>query len=284
MSDDDKIVNKHNSSNVSPPDVGDNFKMFLRVLDDNDGDDIMLDAALDSYSTELDILERRGLDILETIGNGAKKLFGKKKAVAPDYLNPAGTVPTTTDEAVEHQLKRKVNTAADVVFRPEVPSVEKKSTFFKDVNYDVSIDKFSAMKKLTPNLEAGTVVDYFDKAIGVQLKKSPDGSYTTLKGSIEYEPFDNTLQIKSSYHMPLNSIEAKVYLNKGNPGAAAEFSKQISKKTYIKANASWFKSDAAFEIDYKTKLKDDSYITIGAYGSTYYKETGMRFRWNFYGN
>ena len=74
MSDDDKIVNKQNNSNVSPPDVGDNFKMFLRVLDDNDGDDIMLDAALDSYSSELDILERRGLDILETIGNGAKKL------------------------------------------------------------------------------------------------------------------------------------------------------------------------------------------------------------------
>ena len=63
-------------------------------------------------------------------------------------MNPAGTVPTTTDEAVEHQLKRKVNTAADVVFRPEVPSVEKKSTFFKDVNYDVSIDRILCNKYL----------------------------------------------------------------------------------------------------------------------------------------
>ena len=282
MSDDNNKLNEQNNR-PSPPDDGDNFKLFFKVMSANDGDDMLLDAAAESYSTELGILERRGQDILETLEKGAKKIFNKDKAVAPDYLNPAGTVPTTTPEAVEHQIKKKGNTAADVVFRPETPSVEKKSTFFKDVKYDVSIDEFSAMKKITPTAEAGTVVDYFDKSVGLKYQQKSPGGYTTFKGEVEYEPFDNTLQVSSSYTVPQHSIDGRVYLNKENPGVSAGYSQRINKNTYLRANASWFKSDTAFEVSYKSKLKDNSYLSVGAYGSTYHKETGVRLRWNFYG-
>ncbi len=282
MSDDNN--NLENPKNrQSLPDDGDNFKMFFRVMSDNDGDDMLLDAAVDSYSTEIGILERRGKDILDTLEKGAKKLFNKKKAVAPDYLNPAGTVPTTTPEAVEHQIKKKGNSAADAVFRPETPSVEKKSSFFKDVKYDVSVDEFSAMKKITPTAEAGTVVDYFDKSIGLKYENKSPGGYTTFKSELEYEPFDNTLQVSSSYSMPNSSVDGRVYLNKDNPGVSAGYSQRINKNSYLRANVSCFKSDAAFEVSYKSKLKDNSYLSVGAYGSTYHKETGVRLRWNFYG-
>ena len=280
---DDQKDSKNQQTNISQPSNGDNFKMFFRVMSDNNGDDMLLDAAMDSYSSELSLLERRGQDILETIGDGAKRLFSKKKAAAPDYLNPTGAVPTTSAEQLEHQIKRKSSSAADAVFRPESPSVEKKSTFLKDVTYDVSVARFSAMKEITPTFQAGTVVDYFDKSVGLRCQNSTNGGHTVLKGEIEYEPFDNTVKISSSYNMPKSYIDGRVYLNKDNPGVSAGYTKQISDKACFRANASWFKSDAAFEVSYKAKLKDASYFSVGAYGSTYHNEIGVRMQWNFHG-
>ncbi len=283
MSDEDNKVNSQRE-NVSTPDDGDNFKMFFKVLSRTNGDDMIIDSALETYSPQISVLETKGKDLLETIGDGAKKIFHKKDAAAPDYLNPANTVPTTTDAAVEHQIKRKSNSAADVVFRPETPSVEKKSSFLKDVKYDVSVDEFNAMKKITPTIEAGTAVDYFDKSVGLQYRQTGNGGYTTFHGKVEYEPFDNSLQVSSSYRMPQHSVDASLYLNKENPGVSAGYSHKVNKDSYLRASASWFKSDAAFEVNYNTKFKDGSHLSVGGYGSTYYKEAGVRLRWNFYGN
>ncbi len=266
------------------PNNGDNFKAFFDVLSDKNGDDMLVDAAMKSYSDELSSLEKQGRDVLEVVGDSAKKLFSKKKAVAPDYLNETNTAPVLTNEAVEHQIKRKTNTAADAVFRPETPSVQKKSTFFKDLKYDVSLDEFDVIKKFSPSFECGTSVDYFDKSVGLKVKNSTNGGRTTFKGAVEYEPFDNTLQMSSRYEMPKSSFDARAYLNKDNPGLSVGYSQQIDKNSCVRANASWFKSDAAFEVDYRSKLKDNSYLSVGAYGSTTYKEVGVRLKWNFYGH
>ena len=281
----DKEEQKREQNRVSPPDDGDNFKLFFKVLSDSNGDDVLLDSALETYSPQISVLESKGKDLLETIGEGAKKFFKKDKdAAAPDYLNPTNAVPTTTNEAIEHQLKRKSSNAADVVFRPQAQSVEKNSSFFKDVKYNVSIDEFNAMKKFTPEIDAGATVDYFDKSVGLKYKQTGNGGYTTFKGTLEYEPFDSTVRVTSSYHMPNCSIDGGVYLNKDNPGISAGYSQKINPKSYLRANASLFKSDAAFEVNYNKELKDGSHLSVGGYGSTYYKEAGVRLRWNFYGN
>ena len=91
------------------PNNGDNFKAFFDVLSDKNGDDMLVDAAMKTYSDELSSLEKQGRDVLEVVGDGAKKLFSKKKAVAPDYLNETNTAPVLTNEAVEHQIKRNQN-------------------------------------------------------------------------------------------------------------------------------------------------------------------------------
>lgn len=280
MSDREKETNQNN---IQSPDTGDNFKIFFKVLSHSDGDDMIIDSALDAYSPQISVLETKGKDLLETIGDGAKRLFDKDNAFGPDYLNPSNTTPTTTNEAIEHQIKKKSDSAANAVFRPDVPSVEKKSSFFKGVKYDVSVDEFSAMKKISPTVQAGAVVDYFDKSVGLKYKKTTPGGFTTFRGEVEYEPFDSTVQVYTRYDVPMNSVSARLYLNENNPGISAGYSKQINKKSDFSANASWFKSDAAFEANYRTKLKDDSYLSVGAYGSTHYKEAGVRLSWNFYG-
>lgn len=278
--------NKENEHNIVQPQLSssENFKLFCRVLSRTDSDDLIFDNAQSAFSGELRFLEREGRDFLEVVGEKAKNLFSssKEKAFEPDYLNRTNSLPTLTNESVEHQMKRKSNTAADALFRPELRTVEKKSQFFNDVKYDVSLDKFYTRKKISPTLEGGTVIDYFDKSVGLQFQHKSMSQRTSFKGAVEYEPFDNTLKISGRYREPDSTIDGKFYLNEGNPGVSAGYSKQLSPKARFRVGASFFKSDAAFDIDYKTKLKDNSHLSIGAYGSTYYKEAGIKGKWNFY--
>lgn len=44
---------------------------------------------------------------------------------------------------------------------------------------------------------------------------------------------------------------------------------------------SLFQSDAAFKAEFDTKLKDNTNLSVGAYGSTKYKEIGVTARIGF---
>ena len=60
----DKEEQKREQNRVSPPDDGDNFKLFFKVLSDSNGDDVLLDSALETYSPQISVLESKGKYLL----------------------------------------------------------------------------------------------------------------------------------------------------------------------------------------------------------------------------
>lgn len=128
----------------------------------------------------------------------------------------------------------------------------------------------------------GLYFDYFDQELGLHLTNTGSNTEYTLKGEVGYELSDDCLNVAVSYKDKILALSGKFYLDKGNPGVVAKYTHQIDKNNKINMNAAYFKDDAAFEINLRTQLPDKSKLSIGAYGSTGYKQVGVRACWSFY--
>lgn len=249
----------------------DDLKTFLNVLSSNDNNYQIINKTPELFSKETTHLDKIGKSYLEKIGEAAFYEITDKKAPAP----------TLNTELTEFQYRKDSHSASGEIFKPQFSTKEKNSSFFKDIKYKTSIDKFSVVKEFPNQTETSTYGNWFDKSVGVQLKQqNKDKSY--IKYNTEYELLNNTVNIGVSYYEPSFSIGGKVYLDDGNPGVSAKFAKKFDTDNYLHINAAYFKEDAAFNVNYSKTTKDNTRITLGGYGSTLFKEVGVYGKLYFY--
>lgn len=244
--------------------------LFCDILKRTNSDDVLLKAAENSYESEIKNVEEKAVDIAE----------GVLKKLKPIKKNEKHTTPTLIDEKVEDNVRKTTPDATSTAMRPNFPVVEKTSKFFKDLKYDISLDGVEATRNLNNNFSVSTNLDVFDKMVGANIEKKYN-DYAKFKAGIEYEPFHNSGKLKAEYSTRMSNLYGNVYLNKDNPGVNAGYNKKINKNTSLSTNVSVFKEDAAFAATYNRVLKDKSELSLGAYGSTKYKEIGVTARIGF---
>lgn len=251
------------------------LKAFVNTIKNTDSDEVILDAVKSEYFAEIGSAVNLGKDILDK----AKNKFHDLKKDSKQLDNPEEqTTPTFQREQFGNQLQKTERDAVSTVMRPDVPEYNKKSKLFKDLDYSVGADGVTAVKDVNGNTDITASLDIFDKSAGLGFAKQLDGERTKISGSIEYEPLDNAIEGNAGYNDGRNNLTGSIYLKEGNPGISADFAKTINSKTTINVSASVFKSDAAFKAEFDTKLKDNTNLSVGAYGSTKYKEIGVTAR------
>ncbi len=250
------------------------FKRFIKILSYGDNDKILLNSTKDAFAKEIEVLKNTGENLAEKIKDTAEKIItpGKDK-------NIIVTAPIQTIDGIENRLMNTETDGAGTVMRPKTPVVEKKSSFFKKLKYDVSLSDISIRRQLKPDLNLYSNIDFFDKITTQNIEKS--GPYTKFSAGVGYAPFNNMVKIDLQYNMPRRFLRSRIYLRKGNPGINAEYAEKLSKDETLNFKGSVFKSDAAFEFEYRKKLDEIRNISIGTYGSTKYKETGVYGRIGF---
>ena len=260
------------------PNDHERFDVFLDIINNSDSDKVILESAEKEYSKEIKTITKGA----EDFAKDAWEKITSRKSFDTRVTNPTHSTPTFIDQQIESNIKDKKPSAVNAVMRPELPKVEKKSEFFKDVKYYVSLDEVEAKKKLNNNLTLGSSIDIFDKSIGTSLEKQYGNGDIRLKGQVEYRPFDNSCCLNVNYSTPQKNIYGNVDLNKDNPGVNAGYYNRINKRTFLGINAGIYKDDAAFEVNYKKQfINDKSNLTMGFFGSTRYKEIGLRARIGF---
>ncbi len=240
------------------------LNMFIDAISYKDNDKKIIKSIHTEFADEIKLLKDKGEDLLDKVND----IISPQKT---DY----GTTPVITQDRIENGLMSTSADAVNTVFQPRTPVVEKKSAFFDDVKYKIRGTELSAYKKLNKSTNLNTKVDFFDKTIELNIKKSPEGSSSYLSTGAGYNPFSNTLKLNVSYSEPLVSFTGRAYLRENNPGISGNCNYKINKNSSLNINAAAFKSDMAFDMEYNKKLDTQRTFSIGAYGSTQYKEVGI---------
>ena len=234
---------------------------FLETAQDNNVDDALLEAPV--VKRTLHNLENFGKDL----GESAEKILKRPP------VKPAGPTPTYKESAFVKP--KSEGTLYNVTNREDkLPIVTKASKFIKDASYGI--------RGLTASAKYKDYSLYAGEKVGLGWSKEQGATTSNIKA--EYNVGNGKTKIEYSRKNPINSYNISLFNQDGNNGISAGYSQKINPKSYLRANASLFKSDAAFEVNYNKELKDGSHLSVGGYGSTYYKEAGVRLRWNFYGN
>lgn len=247
------------------------LKTFVKVFTKSDADEALLDAVKTRYSEEISAAVNLGENLLD---KAKTKIEGKKSLKKSDKPMD-NTVPVLQTEEFDTQLRKTKKDAVSTVMRPDVPEYTKKSSLFKSLNYKVRADKVTATKEIGNNTGISGTIDVFDKSAGLGFEKQLKNERTRITGNIEYEPFDNALEANFGYNDSRNNFSGSIYLKEGNPGVSTNFAQTVTPKTSFSVSASLFQSDAAFKAEFDTKLKDNTNLSVGAYGSTKYKEIGV---------
>lgn len=247
----------------------DKLDLFYKVLKENDGDDQILDAVQEQYQGEINTVERKAEDIGEMV----------LKKIIPDKEKPE-SVPTLTTERIEDNVRRTTPDATATAMRPSFPVIKQTSRFFKDLKYDVSLDGVEATHRLGNCMSLSSNLDVFDKMVGFNFEREYN-SQVRFKTGVEYEPFHNSGKLKASYSTRDLNVYGNVYLNKDNPGINAGYSRRINFNSSFSTSVGIFKEDAAIYANYNKQFQDKSQLSVGAYGSTKYKEIGLTARLGF---
>ncbi len=247
----------------------DKVDLFYKVLKDTDSDDKILRAAEYQYKPQINTIERKAEDLGEEI---LERIKPKKKS--------EDNVPTLTIERIENNVKKTVPDATSTAMRPKFPVVKQTSKFFKELDYDVSLDGVEATHQIKDGLSVSSNVDVFDKMVGFNVKKQYNPQVSFSAGA-EYEPFHNSGKLKASYNTNYYNVYGNMYLNKDNPGLNAGYSRRINFNSSFSTSVSVFKDDAALYANYNKRFMDNSQLSLGAYASTKYKEIGFTGRIGF---
>ncbi len=255
----------------------DGLKKFINTLTKSDADEDLLESVKGTYSKQISSAVEFGEDILDR----AKTKIQARTQEFNSLNSENRSVPTLQSEQFENNLEKTNKDAISTVMRPDVPEYSKKSNLFKSLDYKVRADRFTVLKDVGKNTKISAAVDIFDKSAGIGFEKQVKNERTRISGNLEYEPFDNAIEASMNYNDGRNNFSGSIYLKEGNPGISSNFAQTITPKTEFKINASLFSSDAAFKAELDTKLKDNSNLSLGAYGSTKYKEIGVTARLSF---
>ncbi len=252
------------------------LKKFIKVLSYQDNDKILINSAKASFADELEVLKNTGEHLADKVKDAAERIITPAKS-----SNIPKQAPIQTIDGIENRLMNKSPDAAGTVLRPRTPVVDKKSSFFSELKYDISLSDITIKRDLGKGLKFKSNIDFFDKITTQNIEKTGTGGYTRFSAGVGYAPFNKLAKIDLQYSMPQRFIRSRIYLRKENPGINAEYGEQIGKDQTLNFKGSLFKSDAAFEIEYRKKLDDTRNLSIGAYGSSKYKETGIYGRIGF---
>lgn len=256
------------------------LRLFKNAMSYNDSRRVLINSAKSEYSDELSMLQEKGESIADRLKDVARNVLkGEKDEYTPKSTK--GTTPTISQERYEDNFMNTNIDAQRTVMRPKPPVVEKKSSFFKNVKYDVSVSNIVSKRQIGHNTVLSRDLDFFDKTATLNIQKIGKGDYTKLSAGAGYNFFKKRVKIDAHYTMPNHFIRGRIYIEKDNPGVNAEYIKQMPKDGSLCINGAVFKEDAAFQVEYKTPLDKNTKMVIGAYGTTKYKETGFYGRLEF---
>lgn len=242
------------------PDI--ELKRAYKIFKNTESDDIVIDAAKERYVEEIDEVKEFSKEIYE-------KLF------KPEKIKKPASVPTTTAEQMEINIKETSPNAVNSIMRPKLSNeIEKPSNIFKDMRYSYTIDKIKAKKVFNNHQNLCLTGDFFDKTIGVNYQDK--NLISNWNSGIEYEPMHNGVKAYTNYRVHGQNYGVSIYTGKNNTGISAFAKYQLNSHSNIQVNVSSYKNDSAFKIEYQKK--GDENITAGVYGSTKYKEVGVLFR------
>lgn len=263
------------------PDGDDVLRLFKNAMSYRNNRRVLIDAAKSEYAKELEVLQDKGEDIVDKLKVTAKKIVKGKDEQKPKKPETEQTAPVLAAERYEKSFMNMNIDAAGSVMRPNAPVIHKKSSFFKNIKYDISVSNIVSSNDIGNNMVFVRDLDFFDKTLTLNLQKTGSTGKTQFSAGAGYNAFKNRLKVDVRYDMPQQYVRGRVYLEKNNPGINAEYVKELPKDGKLNINGGVFKEDAAFQVEYNTKLDKDSRLIIGAYGTTKYKETGVYGRLEF---
>ena len=262
------------------PDGDEVLRLFKNAISYRDSKKVLINSAKKEYAAEIDVLQEKGENIADKLKDAAKSIFvGKEDEYYPKSTH--GTTPTISQERYENSFMNTNIDATRTVMRPDPPVIKKKSAFFKNTKYNVSVSNFVSERQIGENKILARDVDFFDKTATLNFQKVGNGGYTKLSAGAGYNFFKKRVKVDVHYTMPTQFIRGRVYLEKDNPGINAEYIKQMPRDGTLNVSGAVFKEDAAFQVEYNAKLDSDTRMVIGAYGTTKYKETGVYGRLEF---
>lgn len=263
------------------PDREQVLRLFKNAMSYRDSKRVVLNSAKQAYSEELDVLQETGENLADRLKATAKRIIKGEEKEEYYPKTSKGTTPTISQERYENSFMKTDIDAARIVMRPKPPVVKKKSAFFKNVKYDVSVSNIVSERQIGHNSILARDLDFFDKTMTLNFQKVGDGGYTKLSAGAGYNFFKKRIKLDVHYTLPEQFMRGRIYLEKDNPGINAEYIKEMPRDGALSVNAGVFKEDAAFQIEYNTNLDDKMKVIVGAYGTTKYKEAGVYGRVEF---
>ena len=154
------------------PDGDDVLRLFKNAMSYRNNRRVLIDAAKSEYAKELEVLQDKGEDIVDKLKVTAKKIVKGKDEQKPKKPETEQTAPVLAAERYEKSFMNMNIDAAGSVMRPNAPVIHKKSSFFKNIKYDVSVSNIVSSNDIGNNMVFVRDLDFFDKTLTLNLQKT----------------------------------------------------------------------------------------------------------------